>query len=393
MKIILQGLFKYHLIPIVISLTVVFLIDWAVVKVEKNSSFKTEVISGTAVSERGLIPNCSEKQGEIELIGSLQNPYKLSIFGSSELQAANYSAYTFLPDSLGLKTTAFGHAQHQCLSIACELLAAGDHLNGANICIILSPGWFESEGTNIEAFLEFVRPNFLKSIIHNEKIPKGEKVRIANFINDHYSDVNNPSKELTYFRNFSTQEKYGCLPQGFLMYAKNHIPNVEYKVVSKVKKQPGKNHFSDWEKAKKRIQAEVLKSCANNEIYVDSAYFRQYLLRDGRYEADKMEELDPVNEFGDFKMVVDILKRHHCKATFIIQPLNPYHFADLHQFNATKAKIKSELAKAKFPVLDLYVTSKKEYTPGILKDVMHPSDLGWMEINEFLVKQYPNLHE
>jgi D-alanine transfer protein len=393
MKIILQGLFKYHVIPIVISLAVVFLIDWAVVKVEKNGSFKTETISGTAVSERGLIPNCSEKQGEIELIGSLQDPDKLSIFGSSELQAANYAAYTFLPDSLGLRTTAFGHAQHQSLSIACELLAAGDHLDGANVCIILSPGWFESHGTNIEAFLEFVRPNFLKSIIHNEKIPQEEKIRIANFIRDHYSDVNNPSKELTYFRNMSVQEKYGCLPQGFLMYAKNHIPDVAYKVVSTAKKKPLPNRFSDWEKAKKRIRAEVLKSCGNNSIYVDSAYFTQYLLRDGKYVSDKMEELDPVNEYGDFKMVVDILKRHHCKATFIIQPLNPYHFADLHQFNATKAKIKSELAKAKFPVLDLYVTSKKEYTPGILRDVMHPSDFGWMEINEFLVKQYPDLHE
>lgn len=393
MKIILQGLFKYHIIPIVISLAVVFLIDWAVVRVEKNSPVKTEVISGTAVSESGLFPNCSEKQGEIELIGSLQNPDKLSIFGSSELQAANYSAYTFLPDSLGLKTTAFGHAQHQSLSIACELLAAGDHLDGANVCIILSPGWFEGDGTNIEAFLEFVRPNFLKRIIHNEQIPRHEKVRIANFIRDHYSDVNNPSKEFTYFRNMSIQEKYGCLPQGFLMYAKNHIPDIAYKVVSQTKKSPVKKHFSDWEEAKKRIRAEFLKSCGNNSIYVDSAYFTQYLLRDGKYEGDQMEALDPVNEFGDFKMVVDILKRHHCKATFIIQPLNPYHFSGLYQFNATRTRIKNELAKAKFPVLDLYVTSKKDYTPGLLKDVMHPSDLGWMEINEFLVKQYPNLHE
>jgi D-alanyl-lipoteichoic acid biosynthesis protein DltD len=393
MKIILQGLFKYHVIPIVISVAVVFFLDWAIVKVEKNASFKTEMLSGTAVSDRGLIPNCSEKNGEIELIGSLQNPNKLSVFGSSELQETNYAAYIFLPDSLGLRTTAFGHAYHQNLSIACELLAAGEHLNGANVCIILSPGWFEGEGTNIEAFLEFVRPNFLKRIIHDKTIPKEEKLRIAHFVSDHYSDVNNPSKELTYLRNMSVQEKYGCLPQGFLMYAKNHIPNVEYKVVSNIKKKQPLNPFFNWVKAKKRIQGEILKSFGNNSIYVDSAYFTQYLLRDGKYVGDKMEEINPVNEFEDFKMVVDILKRHHCKATFIIQPLNPYHFADLHQFNATKVKIKSELAKAKFPVLDLYVTSKKEYTPGILKDVMHPSDFGWMEINEFLVKQYPNLHE
>lgn len=394
MKKILTGLFSYHLVPIILSLFLIYCLTAVVSRFLVNDlAPKTEIISGVASSERGVLDNCSQKQAQIELIGSLQNKEKLTIFGSSELQSLPYTCYFFLPDSIGIKTTGFGHAYHQNLSIACELLAAGDKLNGANVCIILSPGWFQTEGTNIEAFLEFVRPEFIRSIIHNPSIPKSNKVHLAKYVHDHFGDINDPSKELIYLNSMSIYENNSWFPNTFQEYSLKKIKKVVYKVTSAQFAKPSHHKPFDWNKTKKRLQAEFLRSCTNNSIYVDSAYYSTYLLADGNYKKSKVDPIELGAEFNDFKLVVEILKRHKCNATFILQPLNPYHYDGLNAFDQVRAQIKSELSKSGFPFLDLFVTNQKEYTPGILKDIMHPSDRGWMDINVFLTDHYKKLYE
>ncbi|MNJ86139.1 hypothetical protein D3C87_36260 [compost metagenome] len=393
MKKILSGLFKYHLIPIILSILLIYCLNAVASRyIVIGNAAETEIVSGVAVSERGMFNNCTKKQAEIELMGSLQDKSKLSVFGSSELQDLPYSCFLFLPDSMGIKTTGFGHAYHQNLSIACELLAAGDKLNGANVCVILSPGWFESEGTNIEAFLEFVRPNFIRSIVHNPSIPKKDKLHIANYVHDHFSDINDPSNELIYLNSMSMYENKKWIPNTFEKYSLQRLKKVEYRVTSK--KTGKKTPFPvDWELTKNRLQQEFLKTCTNNSIYVDSFYYTTYLLKDGKFSKSKMDPVELGDEFNDFKLVVEILKRHHCNATFVLQPLNPYNYDDLSQFDHVRSQIKSELKKAGFPLLDMYVTNTKEYTPGILKDIMHPSNRGWMEINAFLTDHYKKLYE
>jgi len=394
MKRILAGILKYHLFPITISLLLIYGLDTLGSKfLAEDGMPETEVVSGVSKSERGMFNNCSKRQAQIELIGSLQDKYKLTIFGSSELQDLPYSCFFFLPDSIGIKTTAFGHAYHQNLSIACELLAAGDHLNGANVCVILSPGWFQSEGTNIEAFLEFVRPDFLRSIIHNESIPERDKLHIAQYVRDHFSDISNPSKELTYLNDLSVYKKIPWFFRTFMLYSRSTVKNVRYDVVSDDQRFIKSKNTVDWNKTKLRLQQEFFKTCTNNHSFVDSSYYKQYLLVEGKQIEAPIEPVEIGNEFEDFKLVVEILARHKCKATFVLQPLNPYVYSELENFNTVRLEIKKELSKYNFPLLDLFVTNTKEYTPGILKDVMHPSNRGWMEMNEFLTKQYKHLYE
>lgn len=396
MKKILSGLFKYHLVPIIFSLFLIYCLNAVGSRFIVNGSApETEIITGTASSERGMFDNCSERQAQIELIGSLQNKKKLTVFGSSEFQSLPYSCFFFLPDSIGIKTTGFGHAYHQNLSIACELLAAGDQLNGANVCVILSPGWFQTEGTNIEAFLEFVRPEFIRSIIHNPSIPESNKLHLAKYVHDHFGDINDPSKELIYLNSMSIYANNKWVPNTFNEYSLQKIKKVKYRVASL--DGHGRNgkgpRFDSWEITKKRLQQEFLRSCTNNSIYVDSSYYSTYLLQDGEYKKSKTDPIALGDEFNDFKLVVEILKRHKCNATFILQPLNPYHFEGLKEFDEVRARIKSELNQANFPFLDLFVTTPKKYTPGILKDIMHPSDRGWMDMNAFLTDHYKKLYE
>ena len=96
---------------------------------------------------------------------------------------------------------AFGHAYHQSFSIYCELLAMQKYLKGSKICIFLSPGWFESEGTNIEAFLEFATPNLLERIIKDEGITLVEKKGIGNYLHRNKYLIASPGRRINYFIN------------------------------------------------------------------------------------------------------------------------------------------------------------------------------------------------
>ena len=64
------------------------------------------------------------------------------------------------------------------------------------------------------------------------------------------------------------------------------------------------------------------------------------------------------------------------------------YYTNLSEFKPVISKIERELNKANFPFLNLFVYSEEEYIPGFLDDIMHPSNRGWMDMNEFLVKQY-----
>ncbi len=394
MKTLFLGLLKYHVLPILLSIVTLIGIDILCTNsLKKEGVTKIMTVKGTAIQTRNVFSNAESTQAEVELIGALRSDEKLVIMGSSELQDLPYSSHYFLPDSAGIPTTAFGHAYHQNLSIACELLAAGEQLNGANVCIFLSPGWFEATGTNIEAFLEFVRPNFLRRIIHDASIPDKEKMRIARFVYKNFNEINSPSLELMYFKEMYHRKLLGGFPKS-LVFAASNIKEVDYNIATNYDMNSVKiNSNFDAQKTKKQLDEVFLKMSSNNSIFVDSSYYSTYLIKNGKYTSGVIKPFNNREELDDFFMVVDILKRHNCKATFVLQPLNPHHYKGLENFNWVKKEIKEKLKENNFPLLDLYVTDPKDYKVLFLQDIMHPGNRGWMEINKFLIEKYKHVQK
>lgn len=397
MKTLLSGLLRYHIVPIALAGITLIGVDVLLVKKTDDCTVRAEEITvkGEVSYTRSALSNAETTRAELEMIASLRGgDNRLTIMGSSEIQYAAYAPYYFLPDSAGIPTTAFGHAHHQNLSIACELLAAGKELEGANICVFLSPGWFESDGTNIEAFLEFVRPNFLRRIIHDNSIPEQEKMRIARYVYQHFAYINNPSAELIFFRGMYLRKLLGGYPKSLVKPSLKNIKKINYEPLpaydlSNVRV----NDSMDIEAIKKRLDAEFLSTCTNNTMYIDSSYYSTYLMRDGHYRPGIIKKTSKREELEDFFMVVDILKRHNCKATFVFQPLNPFHYKGLDHLNETRKEITEKLKACGFPLLDLYVTKPEDYNVLFLKDIMHPGDRGWMEINEFLIENYRHVQK
>lgn len=391
MKNVFIGLLKFHVIPFLLAivLTIGTFFIYKTIFPALNK-FKTEVIEGKQTSFRNYYSNCvSGNQAELELAGALKNPQTITLFGSSEIGEMRYSPYFFLPDSLGMPTVAFGHAFQQHFSMFCELLAMQKELKGSKICIIISPSWFETSGTNIEAFLEFVRPNFLKSIVHNPSIPLEYKLEIGRFISEHYKDIEHPASYLTYFKK---------------LYQFRHVPglNMELeknktginRVLYNVEKMPflyAKNSTFDWETRSKFLQKQFVDSIKSNQLFISDAYYLEYLFKDKTYKKGSIDDIPSIEnnrEFQDFLLLIDVLKKYKCDASFIIQPLHPYHYDGLEKLVPIVSEVEQTLKKNNLPFLNMFVTDPKKYEPGTLNDIMHLGDFGWMQINRFLYTNY-----
>ena len=391
MKQVFLKFFKFHIIPIFIAIGLTLIFLFVINNYFVSTNFRKKIIKGNQLMDRGLNVNCTESiQKEIELASSLSNPNYLTIFGSSELtNESPYQSYNFLPDSLNIPTVAFGHAFHQSFSMYCELLAMKNNIKNSKICIFISPGWFETEGTNIESFLEFVRPNFLNSISRNNNVSLDDKIQIGEYLSKNKLQIDKPSKSIQFFQKLNEfRNKYTLLE--ILSNTNINIKNVNY--ITKIKKNKTKKLKNvNFELTRLKLQNKFIESNKSNDLYIDDAYFNQYLVDEkGKYKPGKIEVLNLATnqEFKDLKLLISLLKRYHCKASFVIQPLNTYHYSGLENFRSIIDSTVDILNKNKFPFLNMFAFSKEEYQPGTLNDIMHVGDYGWMRINQFLYNTY-----
>ncbi|MEO9257566.1 MAG: D-alanyl-lipoteichoic acid biosynthesis protein DltD, partial [Crocinitomicaceae bacterium] len=195
----LKKIIFLHVIPIFIAFTIVFL-TYPLIKNYFNAKVITETVHGNQTKLRGWYDNLNgSTDAELQYIASIKNKNQLTLFGSSEFSDSSTVPFNFFPDSLGQQSIGLGHAYHQELSILIELLAAHKYNIESKICIFLSPGWFSSEGTNIQSFIEFARPNFLKNIINNDSISLKYKKHIGQFIDKYSGDIENMDQVMENF--------------------------------------------------------------------------------------------------------------------------------------------------------------------------------------------------
>lgn len=387
----LRKVLIYHLIPFTIAcLGVFFLLDYSSILGQK----KTIIIAGTQTKIRGYDPNLlAGDSAEINYFSSIKNKQQLTLFGSSEFSSTPYCSHYFLPDSLGIKSYGLGHAYHQNLSILCELLAADEYLENSKICIILSLGWFNTKGTNTSAFIEFVRPNLLQKIINNPTIDLKHKQYIGQYINEHKNEISALSNEmkvlescyLTQQSNFLNKLKNSALEK--IQGTQNH----ELKYETQLSSNQLPFTTIDYAEISTRLQKEFVESITSNSIYVYDEYYNRYLVEeDGKEKHGNVEpfELENNQELNDFRQLIQYLKSKNTDCSFVIQPVNPYYYDHVENYNPLCDTLTSLLEKNNFPYLNLHVSNKEDYEPGILKDVMHLGDYGWMKVNYFLDSLY-----
>lgn len=392
----LKDFFTYHLLPLFFALLLIGLFYSIIPPANKKQNLK--IVKDEEIVENGLYANFDLGiKPELALISSIHSKNQITLFGSSELSAkVPLHPYLFLKDSLNINCLAFGRAHHQHLSILCELLTAKEFLENSKIVILISPSWFEQKETNPQAFVEFVRPNFLRKIINDSTIDEKYKLHIGKYIYDHKEYYNEMNKEMIFLMEayllktgkFTLQLRLKHFIQNF--HANRfYIENVKYIPATPV---PGKS--KNWNKNIDSLlhstQKKFLQSVKNN-LYVEQEYYDSYLLDENhKQRVGYIADIDYMNtpELQDFELVLTFLAENKADASFVILPLNPYYYKNLHLQKEFIEHLSQQITNAKFPLLNLFCADTSQYTPGLLKDVMHTGEYGWILINKFIETNY-----
>lgn len=390
-----KQLLQVHLLPLALAI----LMAWLSLTVLKFSSsgFSTKpiLIEGEQNQMRGYYGNLvSGNQAELDFMASLKNKKQLTVFGSSEFNDSPYCSYNFLPDSLGLQTLGIGHAYHQNFSILCELLAANEFVEGSKICVILSPSWFHTAGTNTEAFVEFVRPNFINRIALDTQLESKYKVAVGKFIYDHSEELTGFTTGMNYLKDEFIYSNSSLLrwvnyTLKTIHTSTYHIDKIDYHV--ELKNIDPKTWKAERTELMDSLKKNFLVSITNNKLFVNDHYYQTYLVDStGKLKVDSISSpnLTENQELEDFKLLVDFLSSRSTKCSFIIQPMNPYYYQHTERNLPLIDTLTGILEEKDIPYLNLYAKNKTDYDPATLKDVMHLGDYGWMKINYFLDSLY-----
>jgi D-alanine transfer protein len=396
----LKKLIYLHFVPLSIAISLVYiclLFSQNIISNIEGSQGKTITIEGKQDRVRSYYANLTKgDQPEIDFISSIKNKEQLTIFGSSEFSDSPYCSYNFLSDSLGVQSMGLGHAHHQNFSVLCELLAADEYVNSSNICIMLSLDWFNTEGTNTSAFLEFVRPNFLKRIIRNKNIDIEYKKYIGSYINDHSSEMDGLTKEMkllrdVYISNTDSHEWFLRKKYQLSQFIKKSpdCNNVEYNIeLRHLETRVWKGNMDVIAEAARK---DFVSKITNNDLFVYDAYYSKYLidsLGDEKKGSVTTVDMSGNKELNDFAILIKYLSSKGTNVSMVLQPLNPYYYKEIEKFDKLVDTLTTMLDNNKIPYLNMYVSSKKNYEPGVLKDIMHVGNYGWMQINSFLMNLY-----
>ena len=391
----MKTFFKYHLLSILTALFLCICCFFIVLKYKLfvKENLKTTIIKGEKNSQQGFLANLlAGDSSEIDFVGSLKEKNGITLLGSSEITGDfQFMPNRFLPQQFGIRVNSYGHAYQQCFAIYTQLLALKKELKDSKICIILSPGWFEQGGTNIEAFLEFARPNFLRKIIKDETISIEDKEYIGAFIEGNYENIENPSKELNFFYNIFKYKDIFLL-NSFFQAKSLEIENVEYQVKTTVSKKIPKINYN-WDSLIEIYRTKFIHSIKSNKKFIVDSYFLEYIKqKDGSIMTTEFLKRDVSNnqELKDFKKLVQLLKDNNVDASFVLQQLNPFHYKKLSSFDHFAHEIDMTLKKNKFPFLNKFESDKAKFEPAVLNDIMHFGEVGWLEIDKFLLKNYSN---
>lgn len=384
----MRNILKYHftalLLACVVSIVTIIFLTQTVLRIENPraktiSTTKTGLDAYTYTLKDGV-------NAEHNLYLSLQEKKGVTLLGSSELTSkSEYIPHIYATNNLNLRVNSFGHAYIQSYAMYSALLGFRNEVKNANICIIVSPGWFDTDGTNIEAFLEFATPNLLERIIKDEGITLAEKKGIGNYLHRNKYLIASPGRRINYFINLFEYQDFPII-NDYFKNRKSEFATLKYRDLT-ISTPPQKTIDVNWVKKYNELEIEFANNVHSNKMFINDEYFEEFLKKD--YKPAEFSVLKTDNqELKDLILLVDYLKKNGANVSIIIQNLNPYHYQKLERFNPILTKMTNYLDKNDVPYLNMFTADSKDYVPGTLDDIMHTGHLGWMKINKFLVDTY-----
>jgi poly-D-alanine transfer protein DltD len=129
-----------------------------------------------------------------------------------------------------------------------------------------------------------------------------------------------------------------------------------------------------------------LASVKSNRLGIEDEYYRNYL-GSKPHRRLRMPLFNENAEYRDFCDLIKFIKENKLRVSFVMLPLHPEVYTNLEVLNPVMHDIQRMLEQNEFPYLNL-MPGGPHYTTGILSDIMHLSDAGWVKVDEFILKEH-----
>lgn len=402
---LLKKILLYHIIPAAIAA----LICWGFVNTFKQDS-PDLAFSAPSVSKQPYIlhfnPYVLTEQAAFSLALKQAVPV---LMGSSELTSGHLEALAhnfFNRDTVRDRFLSIGHAGFQSFGILTVLAANRALLKNAKVTIILSPGWFEQQyckGTSLTSFFEYATPNYLYQILNDTLLDDPTRSHLENYVSTHFDQISKPDATLRLLGRKRSLALAGLANRPFDLLNRMELEIQSEKDLYLISQKlitdalmradvPSYHFYSrsvNWDSLITISKNKFKEISNNNQLSVENAYYDQWL-KNKRKKRLVAVDLDQNQEFKDLEALLHFLRSAECKPLFVIMPLNTKAHDDLSVLKPTIDAIDSLLSKNDFKTLNMFQPNLDSYEDGVLEDIMHPYNVGWYQIDRFILDNFKN---
>lgn len=361
------------------------------------ASWLTRFIPDKRVEESATALNPNMFQGLYLQNKMLEEQKYLPIYGSSELSRLDkfHPSNYFQVNNQGFTPYLVGKGGSQSLIHAINFAAHADQLKGKKLVFIVSPQWFTKHGSDEQHFA----PNYSAlqglDLAFNDTIdPAVKKQMMKRML--HYKAVTNDAvlSELyqamlqgqTWKVNLlkpAAKSYYSLLQKKDLYYSLAESEGPKRQVSESVKDKP-------WSVLKQEADKMGEDHSRSNVFHIDDPSYRKLKHKVPKVKnKNKHRTYAKSPEFGDFELMLDILKDAGAEPMFVSIPVNGkwYDYTGFPKNGRTDyyKKVKKQIEAKGFQVADL---SGHEYDPYFMKDTIHIGWKGWVYVDKAIEEFY-----
>lgn len=329
----------------------------------------------------------------------LEDSSYLPIYGSSELARLDrfHPSNYFQEVHEGFTPFLVGRGGTESLIHFLNFSEHMDQLKGKKIVFVLSPQWFNPQGADESHFV----PNYSSLqgydfAFNNQVDPKVKKKAIKRLLT--YSSVKNDPILSTLYKAEITNDPWlkreaSALRPAAVIY--RHLlakKDLYYSLAggfSRHRDLTPKVRNKSWNQLAQEADQYGAKRTTNNHFYISNSQYNKIKgFLPSLKNKDIKRSYGESKEYGDFQLVLDILKQSGAKPLFISVPVNG-HYYDYTGFPkegraAYYSRIKQQIEANGFQVADF---SGHEYDPYFMKDTIHIGWKGWVYTDK-AIKQF-----
>lgn len=327
----------------------------------------------------------------IYLSDAIRGGKTLVMIGSSELDRELWNPYTpniFFPEHRLSKVYSYGRAGFETLGMYGLMYGIRPHLNPkTRLVIMLSPEWFRSTDMRVSIFSENFNDNVLLQLYWSDEA----RSVFHDYLTTHQFDFSNMTATQTMYLADPTSMFDDLNLPGFLgrtINARAYAQRVKLalRLERVAQQQPAESYsagnaaYLPWDRYEASARDNELARMTHNVLWVRDSFYKIHSgdtggLKPRHYYPDDM---NPEPEMAALRELLQLLHTSKVKALFIMQPINPKLFDDVHSFDRVDARIATLCNEFGMGYYDMY---RQPYRPGVLRDAVHPGELGWEQMD------------